>query len=579
MSTNANTETSQMQASGPPAAKMMGATVDSWSGTKGGQYKRDIVGAASHGGYCYLKLLYYFNWFDSETDNDENKFDDLEFYIMCLKDRLGPEPEGLKVLTELAVAGHNYLSGKPLYFDIEEGMVGVTSVAAIFDMMKESKARVDFDQVDGIIHLKGSPTFCGCEGPVCQHGWTYVALSVIITKPGRKIGASNFDMDAFLRGGVFDQDQEDEDEFLETYSILELSQDQKAGIRGWVPKPLSVIGEMPEEERQPFEAPQRTDQTPGEPHKMPSRPKEKARRVSNNSDRPSDTLRKTMHETVQHLMRLEEVKRNQKLKNLQEEIIQLRQQLMNAEVDSPSPRAKDDVASTILETDSSSQVGRYTSDRKFLNHGTVLAPTSPHTEHGKMSGETVMTVSESLVSGFYQNEETRQRENEHVRKLRPINGLPKPFLSSRLNFLANFHTGLIRCLAKRPEEPVRCLFSFMRTTPSIPVDDLLHQVLSVSVDRHEFVYASNPFKLPYIEVGMLVTEESIAKMLDLLTGEYKGLWFQEMKGLSVPDFHSEFLNKSHDPVERQYRKSRDEGKQISHRPPPQRQGKRSILGF
>lgn len=563
--------------------KEMGATITSWSGSKEADGRYEAVSSAAKPGFCYLRVLLYFNWFDSSNKED------LDMYIMCLTDRLGKDPEGIALLTELAVAGHNHLHSKPLYFDIEEGMVGSVTVVTIYNLMKESTARVNFTQVDGLIHLHGRPTLCSCGGPVCQHGWTYTALSVVIAKPGRRVGASGFDMNAFLNGGVFEEDEEEEDntDFENAYSVLSMNDKAREKVASWVPPPLSVIPERQTESQK-----QSTSESPSavRPSKLrrDSLLRHDSEEMQTQSKHDKFESRKgekslgraEMSDIVRKMVDLEALKRANKLNDLQEEIKVLRQNLMSAEV--TSSKAQDDegtVVSTVFPGDSSTQIGRYRSPRKFIHTGTVIASEQPNNEYGRRSGQTVLTVQDSMISGFYHDDVTRQREADHVGKLKPINGLPKPFLSTRLNFLANLHTALTRCLSKAPDDYVSCLLSFLRVRPVIPVDELLYQVLQVSVDRHEFVYASNPFKLPYIEIGMFISEESIAKLLSLLTGEYKSLWFQEMKGLTVPDFHDEFYSKSHDPVDRSVRKRRGSERPSSDRATPQRTQKRSILGF
>lgn len=555
--------------------KEMGAVPTSWSGTPEARARHDLVISKAVPGKCYLKMVFFFNWFD---DVD---LETLEMYLMCLGDRLGSDPLGMALIAELAVAGHNYLHGRPLYFDIEEGMVGPIPVVTIYNLMRESKVRVDFDQVDGLIHLKGGPSICACGGPVCGHGWSYIGLSVIFTKPERRVGASGFNMSEFLAGsGMFDQEEEDDGEnFENAYSQFELTEDKRKNIDNWV-RPLSTATR-----HMPMDRLEETD-----PHSRVAH--DRGLSINNACNSNSQqvpavqlpksskgaTHREEMSEIVRKLVEKEEVKRSLKLDNLKGEISELRRQLMSKEVDGHEEPSGDEV-STVVPNDSSTQFERYSGSRRFLNTGTVLTPEQPINEYGRQSGQTVLSVSHSLVSGFYHDDSTRQKESDHVKRLKPINGLPKPFLSPRLNFLANLDTGLIRCLSKYPDDSVGCLLAFMKVCPTLPVDNLLFQVLSVTIDRHEFVYASNPFKLPYIEIGMFVTEESIAKLLSLLTGEYKQLWFQEMKGLTVPAFHKDFSTKSHDPVDKPSKHRQSYERQLTRQVPTHRTQKRSLLGF
>jgi len=234
---------------------------------------------------------------------------------------------------------------------------------------------------------------------------------------------------------------------------------------------------------------------------------------------------------------------------------------------------------SVTPNDSSSVLERYATPGRLMPRGTVFTAVPVQTSAGRQQGSTMLSVHNSLVSGYYTNEDLRSQEQRSVKRLRPINGLPSPFVNSRLNFLCNFHTGLDRAKDRSQNGLLAGLFEAMRSTPLIPADDLLNQVLNCTIDREDCVFTSNAFKLPYIEIGMHVSEESLMKMFDLLYGEYKNLWFQEYKGLTVPGFHSEYASRSHDPLSRRsHRVPRKAGEAPRSRP-REHVRTRTILGF
>lgn len=228
--------------------------------------------------------------------------------------------------------------------------------------------------------------------------------------------------------------------------------------------------------------------------------------------------------------------------------------------------------------DSSSIISRY--GRHFMDQGTVLSPSAMNSAADRQEGRTVFTVQDDLVSGFRMDENLVRAEQASIRKLTPINGLPRPFTCKRLNFLANLHTGIQRAIERRPESLQVAMFRAMRRRPELPCDELLYQVLICTIDRSTNTYSSNAFSLPYIEVGMHITEDSIAKTFDLLESEYKTKWFQEMKNISVPNFHDRYKKFSKDAMQTESpgRKIRSHSEQASEKTKKQRKGS-SLLGF
>lgn len=195
---------------------------------------------------------------------------------------------------------------------------------------------------------------------------------------------------------------------------------------------------------------------------------------------------------------------------------------------------------TILPNDSSSQIGRY--EKKFLDNGTIYNVTG--------RGKTVLgvqteierpTITKNVVCGYVKTKEMEQKERESLSRVAPINGLANPFKNNRLNLLCHFHTA-IDCLRPQSDQltnydAIKYLSDFKSQTPS---EELAFQMISRTFDLKHDVVIANPFKIPFLEVGMIISDDMLAKSLDMLRLEYKMLWFSEMKSMSVPVFHSEY---------------------------------------
>lgn len=388
--------------------------------------------------------------------------------------------------------------------------------------MNASKIKVKFTEGDhDLMHLEplGSAPFCECESPICQHGYDFRMASALGLKRERRWGASNFDMGEFLSSSMGQ-----EEEFDDVYSQLEPEPEvvskSKAAVTNW------------------------------EQNQLPS-PQSSPKAESGFKDME---------------MRMRQMEAELRLAK--------EQAIIKPAPLRPSPRTE----LTIDPGDSSSIISRY--GRQFMGQGTVLSPREMASAADRLDGRTSMAVQDDLVSGFNMTEDLVRIEQNSVRKLRPINGLPRPFTCRRLNFLANLHTGIQRAIERRPDSLQTAMFRAMRRRPELPCDELLYQVLTCTIDRTSNTFTSNAFSLPYIEVGMHITEESIAKAFDLLESEYKTKWFQEMKNISVPNFHDRFKGFSKDTmqVDSGERRAKAHSEHSQDRTKKQRKGS-SLLGF
>lgn len=200
---------------------------------------------------------------------------------------------------------------------------------------------------------------------------------------------------------------------------------------------------------------------------------------------------------------------------------------------------EDEDGDTILPDDSSSTVERYC--KTFMQPGTVLS-----VRRGKSLSEEDRIVSYTpsrvpdVVVGYIKSESLARREASEISQVKPINGLCRPFRSKRLNELIHISSAidlLIETSVMR--EPLDLLeVPYLRQkSPSI---ELLGQIVLRTFDTESGRIVANPFELPYLEVGMQLTDDSMVKCFSLLREQTKILWFQEFKSLRVPDFHNDF---------------------------------------
>jgi hypothetical protein len=244
----------------------------------------------------------------------------------------------------------------------------------------------------------------------------------------------------------------------------------------------------------------------------------------------------------------------------------------NSDVLTTETDTDSDIESTILPIDSSTQLGRY--GKAFMRQGPVY-----NVRKGSTTLEPVNEVARlqtrngvDVVKGFITTESMAKAERESIDKVYTINGLACPFKNPRLNFLCHFHTALGSCGLDPKSEPVDALDHIGSMKPLNPTEELIKQCVVRTFDFDEMTIISNPFVLPFLEIGMLISESSLAKCLSLLRSEYKTLWFQEMKCLKVPAFHDEFSDLSSHVIHRSH------GRDIKRRPAVRRSSNQTSGG-
>jgi len=382
-----------------------------------------------------------------------------------------------------------------------------------------SRVKVPINLNENLCHMPnlGGNPFCECSGPLCIHGWSFRMF--ICMTVDKQVGASNFDMTQFLNERMYEERGSSEDAFEEVYSQLDPGTEQvessKRNVDSWQQPPKPVIDPK---DLEIGELRKRLQEAEGAKVQQMSPP---------TSPRPLFTAPKSEF--------------------------------------------------TVGPNDSSSVYSRY--NRHFMNQGTVMTMRPADNSQDQREGRQVLTVDNMLVSGFEMTEPVAMRQEQSMARLKPINGIPRPFSSARLNFLANLHTGIERAMGRRPGPVLEAMYRVMRSRPHLPCDELLYQVLTTTFDRASGTYCSNFFKLPYIEVGMQLTEDSVVKVFDLLKSEYKILWFQELKNVMIPNFYKDYESIPRDMVsEGRTHKRREPNDQVK-RSKSRSSKPRSLLGF
>jgi hypothetical protein len=449
----------------------------------GCQEKLNKVEEMSQGGYCYLKLMATMPGF---------KVCDLkrvEHMASAFKAALGPEPNSLKVIGLISTVSIGLLSHEPpvlvdALVDFEEAR---THVKELGHLMKSS-ARYTYEDIGGVYHIKGpNRSFCSCEDVLCDHGWAARFILSLLTTDV-KVGAS-LDFNA-----IFADNEPAEDTIL-----------QPAGRRpvsgGWL-ESLKEQNSSDDQEQESESEPERAilddfiRTLKGSPIRMPvvaSRP---------TSENGSATPKQQ-----------------------------------------PSRRSdRRPQAPTILPEDSSTQIGRYADKRpgRYMNDGSVFTVTRRGSGLERLDTERVLSLERQVVQGFLKTQRMAKEEEEVNKSVYTINGLANPFRNNRLNFLCHFHTACEVFNGLKDETPFNIIQNIYDMNAKTPTEELMRQVVCKTFDMDRLVVVANPFKLPHVEVGMLLTDRTVAICFDLLRSEYKTLWFNEVKSLSIPSFHSEY---------------------------------------
>jgi hypothetical protein len=572
-----------------------------WSDQPRAKEKMDmILGLAGIKGYCYTLSLFYVC--------DLARLSYLDF---C--DVVGEFQRSLKAVPD----GKDLISAIVEVFLKVNGLVGglcdFESCTSDQEKMERIMSRIDRCTIrmgvqnarTQVMHME-EPIggWCDCTSIICEHGWSFRMFRAACMVGGRKVGASGYCFENFGFDTGEEEQANEDDVNDDAYSMVDP-----------VPAKLKVTpavetwrssGEASRSSASssPMMVPARGASTPvkmrsaSDPRQGSHKPaplEDLVEDVKLDYKRPggyrrslprvaseTEEIREGMSDMLSLLHRLlaeGETTSNRlaRLEMSKEEIV------VKTPVTPPaSPedqRAHGIVKSEVCWDDSSSQVGRYS--KRYMEPGTVFTVGKPGTFADEKEGRTVLEVENFLVDGFSKPSRLIKLEAEAVRKLKPIVGLPKPYANSRLNFLANIYTAMDRALKRTDNGYLGAMLKAMSGPTVLPSDNLLCQVLNSTMDRDEGIFCGNPFKLPYLEIGMALTEDAVIKVFTLLIEEFKLLWFQEHKNITVPDFHNMFDRLGDDIVtERRVKRGKDSRRKdqvVEQKAETKRS--RSLIGF
>lgn len=501
---------------------------------------------------CYMDLFSAIPGLDSESPGRVGTLLD------AVLGDLGARPKGKDVITSLVMAAQALsVPGdvRQNYHAFNLSLIAGEGIRWIDRIMDNNSVRFSYSEEGGLFHVKRESYKCGCTEIMCDHGWSMRFILQAINREGCQVGAlPDIDFSALF------------------VSKDSLDESDNETIAKGSPK-LPVI----EEERPKW--------TPGN-HKFSTVHDHRKWQEDQNKlgEEMSSVLSEHLEQRTQMLEKAfrEIVVLNEEKKRLEDKMSEVK-----------FSHKEDELASTIVPDDSSSTVERYTGSRRFMAEG------STYTVRGRQTAlEPIVARSErenkEVVGGYLVTEEMRIKEQESFDRVYMINGLAAPFQSGRLNFLIHFHTALSECKIDPKVNPIEALEEIGTRKPINPTAELMRQAIQRTFDFSTMSVIANPFKMPFIEVGMHITESSIVKTLDLLFGEYRSSWFEAMKCLKVPDFHTEYGNISTEIYTMRRRSSssssrRTRGVTTNRRdsvtesgtaaPPSGKKKKQSLLGF
>jgi len=490
--------------------------------------KKQMIESQTPNGRCYLRLMCVLPSFRSSDPGT------IEEAIVSMTLALGPNPKGLDVL-------HYLWNAEKILNDEVDSAIGLDQPElndsspvpiSFIEKIMCAPYRFGFEDRGGVMHityyLKDVVEIQDSDTEIeTELGFASRYILQMMCNQGRHIGATE------ALDNIFDNFLEDEDEeSFEDHSMIQNNQYFQTAPQPKVPVTPSY----------PIEHDMGTGLYDRDPVKREtqSRLEDVFNRMEQQKTKTPDPLKKSQDsELLERLMRMEE--------------------RMNSVLSMKNTE-------NVMPDDSSSNIGRYT--KKFLSNGTVLSDNRIY-EHAK--GGTILAIREEGISlnvtkdvavGFVRTTDMRKKENEQLKRIAPINGLANPFKSSRLNLLMHFHTAVENVMPSISNNSyLKMMQHIVNYKPKCASEEFAYQLIVRSFDMQNLVVLSNPFRLPFIEVGMQVTDSTLVKCFTLLRSEYKMLWFNEMKHLVIPKFHDEFMLHSANSYSKSSRSHQDSGTQ------------------
>lgn len=476
-------------------------------------------------GFCYTSLVRCLPSY--ETAEHQHFRDSFQVFI----DALGAEPSGKDVILWLCLLEHVLTKSAESSIMMKNTkdplpFMNVDAHLKTLAKISTSSYRFQYHDESGRLHILGTPgNKCGCSEILCDHGWASRFVLQLITRDGQVVGA---DID---------------------FSELFCGEISK-------PKPSELSFESQEHANKRTQRMlNRSDSVHESPRAKVSDPHEEALREQLSSDmmrlleQQLNARTETLQLTVEALMQ-------EKNKSKQS-----REDVLSSDCFETDTEEETSTVRTLGPTDSSSVLERYHSNRRYMHAGSVtgLNVSKPkHVYTMKRSTSVLEPVQEvedltrnfDVVQGYVKTQSMREKERESLSKVYTINGLAAPFKDKDLNFLIHFHTALETCGMNPKERPIDAFEYLGSLKPRNPTEELMKQVICRTFDFEEMVVISNPFQLPFINVGMNVTESVLCKCMSLMKSKYRNAWFDQMKCLRVPKFHDEFDDYSNDIVHR-----------------------------
>jgi len=483
--------------------------------------KKLMIESQSTNGRCYVRLLSLLPNFKKSSARE------LEHAIVYMTQALGVKPEGSKILPELFIT--NEMLGGDVDFPSKANFNSLNAINSIKFMegVFDSTMRYSWEEIDGVHHIGSYIDSGKVEKEVyTELGYSARFIVCIIVNPGVRVGSEMTFHNLFdeVEGydGDFKDEHTEEEEFEKFlgYHIASSTNSDKEGFND-----SGVATE-------------------------------------------NEGLKSNLNDRLKEIEKL-----NQQVKTLQRRISESASHRRSSEVDGQTIRRFTDLfnkqteikekspKTEVFPEDSSSHVSRY--QNRYMGNGTIFdgesmnpsGPINRYLEDGTIldvrgDGKTTLQTSRAvdslrpekqIVVGYKKTDDMIVRENKIYRRITAINGLANPFHSHRLNFLCHFETAIKSIQIRKEDYTHFDIIVWISKHKSMsPSQELLYQVVCNTFDLEEQRIIANPYKLPFLEVGMLMSDDSLAKCFNLMRLEFKTLWFDKMKGLMVPDFHNEF---------------------------------------
>jgi len=454
-----------------------------------------MIDSQAMDGKCYLRLIPLIREFKSITSAM------LEDLITQMSLALGQNPLGVDVLKSLWLA--DCTASGEVDSGLSLGIDDVTIPVSFIEHLMSSPVRFGFEENGGVIHVTYylftyDDADSGDDSPIqTEFGWASRFIIQQMCNTGRRIGG----------------DPELDDLFG---SLLEVPQAEMHYNQQRSQDPRLYSSNIEVQQAQ-------------------SNVEDVYNRIERNHNRRSQASPQITEDENRELK-----ERIQRMEERMQSVLSVRQQ-------------------TVLPDDSSSNSGRY--QKRFMPNGYSAEPMEQvdegfedETEIGDVQpvyvmskGQTVLSISNNvqrpvivrnIAVGYKKTNEMVKTENQVLGTIHPINGLANPFKSNRLNLLAHFHTAISNVLPRfQDEDYIRMMWHMSKYKATTPSEELAYQIVTKTFNLNENVVVANPFKLPFISVGMQVDDPTIVKCFRMLKNEYEALWFEEMKHLWVPDFH------------------------------------------